>query len=873
MKLQRSRFTLKAKSVGRRMFIGASIFGALFAASSFGAASACGPFSKLALFAHDRHPDFPLKLYAAGNLGIIRPSYARSYMALAYRYLSGQKTSTEQQKAINSLWQSRLAAPDSDLQNATTAWLSERNKIKAAPLKKDVDVYSFSNYSLGYVNFTPYAFNNATGILKKKIGRFGIADNRVVDWAIVQDKVFGVGADSSPIEPLADSADTEDRADRRYQIACKSLYDGDYDNAVQQFEKIAQDKGSPWQKWGSYLAARSLCRKGTTGEKLIVDDLKQAKTIVDQILQSEDLKSMHKDARRLANFIEYKIDPQQRAREVVAVLSSTKEDEDLAAALGDYTVILDRVAAAEQGEEAPSTGLKTDDNTTCNGCTGSGRQKSDNKGVPSLEWTAQGALIGLFGLLFARLFQSKRALDKSQAAKFPAALVACLSVAALVAAACSQSAHSVPDKTSASDAASTSPPDTSRTPPPLVVDDDMTKWIFNMEEDSADTAKQAYDTWKKTASLPWLVATLNALDGSSPQKDEVLQAASKIVQDSPAFLTVAYHRVRTLKECGKASEAIKLCQSLLSLPAGKLPPGSRNLIIQQYTPLVTTLAEFSKIAAPSPAAIVWDYDLAEIPELLNQKKSTDGYVIQEGRLTPEAALIVNELAPLSTIAKLATDPVLPDKVRLNLAQAGWVRSILLKDEKVAMTLSPVLRQLRPQLSAGLNAYERASSPSDKEIAAYSVILHNPAMRPYATSGLERETAFDKIDSYRDNWWCEQAPAAPISSYSPAAEEEEKKVIKPEAAFLSKEDQQQGTKQYAGLKAIGTAPNYLAQKVLTLAKGSPQDERIPELLHIVVSATRYGCTNDTTTGFSKQAFQVLHSKYPSNPWTKKTKYWF
>ncbi|MBX9666913.1 MAG: hypothetical protein K2X93_04805 [Candidatus Obscuribacterales bacterium] len=873
MKLQRSRFV--SSRVSRRMLIGASIFGALIAAFDMTPSYACGPFAKLAQFAHGPHPDYPLQRYAAGELGIVRSSFARSYLALAYRYLSGHKTSARQQNSIYTLWQRRLATPDSDSQNATTRWLSERGKVKGAPLKKDIDVYSFNNYSLGYLNYPPYAFDNATEILKKKIGSFGVTDSRVVAWAVAQDKVFGVGADAAPIEPLPAGATPEEQADRTYQIACKSFYDADFASAVQQFEKIAQDKASPWQKWGSYLAARALCRKGTTGEKLIVEDLKHAKTIIDNILKSEDLNSMHKEASRLASFIECKIDPQQRAKEVIAVLTSDKDEADMGTALGDYTVLLDRILAAEQEQEAPNTGLNSNGNTiSIGGIGGDTFQRSDaSKPTHPNDWTAECTLIGLLGSLLALMHQ-KKARSSTLALKSPTALVACLSVAALLAASCSQSAHSVPDKNIASNTPSTTSTGANEQPPKLVLDDDMTKWIYNMEGNSDAAQKEAYDTWKQTGSLPWLVATVNAINASSPYKDEVLQAASKIEQDSPAYLTLAYHRIRILKESGKTAEAIKLCQSLLSLPTSKLPPSSHNLIIEQYTPLVTTLSEFAKIAAPSPAAIVWDYDIAEIPEPVDQKKTSDGYVIQQGRLTPEAAEILNELAPLSTTSKLATDPVLPEKVRLNLAQAGWVRSILLKDDKAAMALSPVLRQLRPQLTDGLNTYEHSVSPNDKELAAYSVILHNPAMRPYVTSGLERETAFDKIDSYRDNWWCEQAPSAPVSSYSPTAEEDGKKVkAKPTAAFLSKEDLQQGSKQFAGLKATGTAPNFLAQKILTLAKGSPADSRVPELLHIVVSATRYGCTNDSTTGFSKQAFQLLHSKYPSNPWTKKTKYWF
>ncbi len=66
---------------------------------------------------------------------------------------------------------------------------------------------------------------------------------------------------------------------------------------------------------------------------------------------------------------------------------------------------------------------------------------------------------------------------------------------------------------------------------------------------------------------------------------------------------------------------------------------------------------------------------------------------------------------------------------------------------------------------------------------------------------------------------------------------------------------------------------LVEKVLAWAKASPDDQRIPEALHYVVRATRYGCGDDKTSSYSKQAFQLLHSRYPKSEWTKRTPYFY
>jgi hypothetical protein len=49
--------------------------------------------------------------------------------------------------------------------------------------------------------------------------------------------------------------------------------------------------------------------------------------------------------------------------------------------------------------------------------------------------------------------------------------------------------------------------------------------------------------------------------------------------------------------------------------------------------------------------------------------------------------------------------------------------------------------------------------------------------------------------------------------------------------------------------------------------------VPEALHRVVVATRYGCNDGETGMYSKQAFTMLHSKYPKSEWTAQTPYWF
>ena len=78
---------------------------------------ACGPFTLEAVFVFTVHPAYPLDRFAHGELGVIQPSYARSYLYVAYRYLSNSPFTSSEQKALTELWHDRLttgAEPDGD---------------------------------------------------------------------------------------------------------------------------------------------------------------------------------------------------------------------------------------------------------------------------------------------------------------------------------------------------------------------------------------------------------------------------------------------------------------------------------------------------------------------------------------------------------------------------------------------------------------------------------------------------------------------------------------------------------------------------------------------------------------------------------------
>lgn len=71
-------------------------------------AAACGPFFPVTIFIQRNHPDLPLENFAAGSLGVLQPTYASSYLAVAYRYLSYGSFDASEQQQLVALWAHRL---------------------------------------------------------------------------------------------------------------------------------------------------------------------------------------------------------------------------------------------------------------------------------------------------------------------------------------------------------------------------------------------------------------------------------------------------------------------------------------------------------------------------------------------------------------------------------------------------------------------------------------------------------------------------------------------------------------------------------------------------------------------------------------------
>jgi len=316
---------------------------------------ACGPFFTDAIFVYSKHPDFPLEQFAAGRLGVVEPSWARSYLVAAYRNLSGAGLSPNEASAIKALWDARLNySGELDDSAWIKKWLDARSKVPV--LAASAEIRAFRNREKpheyeSFLNCQEDAFDNAVATLNERIKRFGADSAQVRDWIAAQDTVFSNCRDGRQVPDSArPDQDALIRADRAYQIAAANFYAGNFDEARKQFDAIARDRSSPWHDNAPYLAARSLLRKGSFADKdeERVPPLTEAETRLNAILKDKSLASSHQAAARLLNLVHLRLRPAETLHELAHAIIAQDGRADFKQAVWDYTVLLDKFVGDDE---------------------------------------------------------------------------------------------------------------------------------------------------------------------------------------------------------------------------------------------------------------------------------------------------------------------------------------------------------------------------------------------------------------------------------------------------------------------------------------------------------------------------------------------
>jgi hypothetical protein len=351
------------------------------------------------------------------------------------------------------------------------------------------------------------------------------------------------------------------------------------------------------------------------------------------------------------------------------------------------------------------------------------------------------------------------------------------------------------------------------------------------------------------------VAALTYADRPEP---ELMAAAAQVAESSPAFPTVAFHRLRLMPP----DEARPLLDAMLRR---KLPAPERNLFLAERMRVARDWDELLRDAPRTAAATTY----------IGDERTYDAIAAPELGFDDDAARILNRQAPIALLRVAARNSSLPPKLQLQVARAVWVRSILLGDTDTARGVAPALASLAPYLKPYLDGYMAAPDENAGAFAAAWLMLNNAGMRTSVDAGAGRLAPIPKLDNFRDNWWCPADAAADATRRSMNAPLELLYRGKPpEAAFLTASQRAEAGEEQERLAAASAAPSFMARQAVEWAEAHSDDRRAPESLHLAVRAGHYACGGDgQTERWAKRAFGLLHSRYAKTEAARRTPYWY
>jgi hypothetical protein len=204
----------------------------LFSSGAWWLAKACAPMFVVAVFSFEKHPDLPRSAFIKGRLGVMRPTFARSYWVIAYRYLTGVGLSAGEREQARAYYADRANGIDWRVQTdlSGTDWFARWRAVRArilnpaapeiSPVTEGQLAYNPQTHTFA-LNCASDAYRVALRTLEERRSRFGARSAAFRSWLSAQDAVFdncdapgsAMPAEASPaLPPLI-------RQDRAYQIA------------------------------------------------------------------------------------------------------------------------------------------------------------------------------------------------------------------------------------------------------------------------------------------------------------------------------------------------------------------------------------------------------------------------------------------------------------------------------------------------------------------------------------------------------------------------------------------------------------------------------------------------------------------------------
>lgn len=848
----------------------------------------CGPEYLAPVFDYTKAPENPYLNYAAGRLGIVKPSYNRSVLFAAYRYLNGGGFNSEEQKALIDVWEAEFNnedfRKDDSIDEAVRNWV-ERRKEVVGKEEKPPAIYVEREYG-GYdffPNCTRNAFEVATETLSNRTGSYGSDNKDVKNWVAAQDKVFqNCASGKETPEPINDSMPEWLQKDRAYQIAASEFYSMDYEDAKRRFLEIALDDASPWKETADYLVGRTLIRQASLSKDGSRADLYYMEAEQNLSLVASRGNKFSDSANRMLGLIKYRLRPQERLRELSQNLTYGSGEEFRQNVI-DYNWLLDKfekdgLEAAEKRKKEAEARANPNSNT---------EPTPEPESSPGIVDGYINVIVYLEELPNSLEFQVRKdATDAEAVAEAERKAGRALSEAGRKAVGeARQIAYAgrfSNNRGSGYEGGYYGDEEKSLSNlPGFLRADPLTDWLFTYQIENEEAYLYSLSRFRQDSSDLWLMTAISKAHKTSANVALLQEAAAKVNRTGPAYPTIAFHSARLLIEQGKTAEARKLIDEFLE-SGSEQPISTTNIFYKMRMGLGQTMEDFIKYSLRKPFAFSYgagrsgtiDYFIEQQkawydPKNGDQSKEEYEREIEEnwkvervwqGRemFDTDTVDAINEHFPLEVLLAMESSPALPDYLRGRFALPIFTRALLLNDVATLRKIAPQIIRDYPAFQPGINEIFAAKTPAAVQNACLFMLVKNPIVNPYVDFGLGRlDNEFDAWGS--DDWWC-----------GPYEEEGEGAPAKPaRPAFITPLQAKNAQLEKQKLKALGDAPEYLGEKVLEWAKRSPADKRVPEALNIMFFANgwvKYGCGGNEE--LRTEIEKLLRKSYPHSEWTRK-----
>ncbi len=802
--------------------------------------NSCGPFFPEAIFVQNSMPDGPYAGYAGGQVGVPQPGYRVEDLVLAYDWLNGHGLSSgEQQQAIALDHISNgHDFDDPSKRPGFVAWVAVRKdsdvppSIPSAPDSVTADLVNYENRPVpgeSYQSFTNCldpAFATSADTFNARKAAHANDTTSLTDWIQGQDAVFANcnGSDDKMPADVPASAPEWLKQDRAYQQAAAKFYQTDFDAAIISLKAIAADSASPWQLIARLVAARAMIRRATIGQ---ITELPPAAAAAPDAPYSE---ARGKAQRAYAEFVKQK-EP-ARLAEARDALQAIMNDASMQPYHADADGLLDFVSLR-------------------------------------LDPAAQA------GVLAARLIAPDRVQTPG---RFQQALIDL------------RYYLYSPDTPNATSLATHTGPgsplfawmQSMRAPAPvqrMTSDFGDPADPSKAQQQEVQAAAEALAHWHATHSDTWLIAALSNTQPGGAAAAELIQAATQIPKDSPAWTAATYNRLRLMPDSVAMHKALLAIQPEIQHAPQRSTINLFKLLNQRTAP---TLADFLHDAAALPAGVTFDTDTPEAPDT---KPNPNGLCGVNGSqattllFNPDAAASLNTRMPLALLAEAAENTSLPRNLSFQIAQSTWTRAVLLNQSEIAKRMSPILTGCYPSWKQWLDGYNAAASESDRRVAGLLALMRFPSNAPLVRAGIEREDGFAGYSEYRDNWWFASDIAQPASSSNPGGRpatffgtQPASRSVLPDPPFLTAADRAAADREIASLRETPCASDYFATAALDWQQRHPADPRTPDLLGFAERAVRNSCRTKATADLNHRLFVVVQTKYPRSEWAKRYTSW-